>query len=446
MGSQPKAPDPMMSMLMQQQANSNAANQQQKTNMISQSTPYGSLDYSSDPNAPGGYRATQTLTPGLQNVFDQSVNNSLDAVKGASTLFGNNKASMTGMSPQFNPLAMNLENASSMSPLQNNNNTLSLNHVDPTLNQGSYKTDLNLQNANGNLGLQNNNPNLDLGFDANARRLSDLNKSTLDPYWKQQQNDFDQTMQNRGVVPGSVQYDNAYRNFNTAKSNAYNQADMNAYNTVAGNAATQFNANNSVVNQNNQNAQNQFNANMTALNANNQNAQNQFNAYNTGTGLNNQNAQNQFDANLSATGQNNQADTTAYTTNANTLNQNNQNTVTGYNADLSRINTNNQNALNYQNNNIQNLGASLQAYNAPFNTYAALNSGGQVNQPVQSIGLTQTPQASVQAPDYMGMASSNYGQQSANNNAFNSGLFGLGGSILGGFGTGIGARLGAGRT
>ena len=37
--------------------------------MINQYTPYGSLNYSSDPNAPGGYSATQTLSPAQQQIL-----------------------------------------------------------------------------------------------------------------------------------------------------------------------------------------------------------------------------------------------------------------------------------------------------------------------------------------------------------------------------------------
>ncbi|MGJ0507382.1 MAG: hypothetical protein ACR652_09645 [Methylocystis sp.] len=67
------SPNPMQSMMManslgaaQSQANTQAAQQQQKMNMVNQSTPYGSLNYVADPSFPGGYRATQTLTPEMQ--------------------------------------------------------------------------------------------------------------------------------------------------------------------------------------------------------------------------------------------------------------------------------------------------------------------------------------------------------------------------------------------
>ena len=47
------------------------------------------------------------------------------------------------------------------------------------------------------------------------------------------------------------------------------------------------------------------------------------------------------------------------------------------------------------------------------------------------MGLTQTPQETIQAPDYMGMAQNNYNTQMKSHDAMMGGLFGLGGSLLG---------------
>ena len=67
--SPPKPPDPYQT---REQLNSipQAAQKQQQMNMINQYTPYGSLNYTSDPNAPGGYSATQTLTPEQQQILN----------------------------------------------------------------------------------------------------------------------------------------------------------------------------------------------------------------------------------------------------------------------------------------------------------------------------------------------------------------------------------------
>lgn len=184
----PKQPDPMQSMMMsnmlgqqQSQANLQAAQQQQKMNMTPQSTMYGSLNYEKDPNSPNGYRAVQSYTPELQNI-----------------LSSNEKFSQ-GMSNTGNDLLANQGSA---------------------LGKG-----------------------VDLSYGANADRIAQLEQKTLDPMWQRRQNDFDQQMANRGVMPGSAAYDNAYRDFNTSKSDAYNNMFLNAYDKANNAAVSQFNTN-----------------------------------------------------------------------------------------------------------------------------------------------------------------------------------------------------------
>lgn len=184
----PKQPDPMQSMMMsnmlgQQQAaeNARAAKEQQRMNMTNQNTMYGSLSYKADPNSPSGYTATQAYTPEIQNILN-----------------GNVKFSQ-GMSDTGNAL---------------------------------------LASQGGALG-----KGVDLSYGANADRLAQLQQKTLDPMWSRRQNDFDQQMANRGVMPGSAAYDNAYRDFNTSKNDAYNNMFLNAYNTANNAAVSQFNTN-----------------------------------------------------------------------------------------------------------------------------------------------------------------------------------------------------------
>ena len=183
----PQAPNPMTSMLMssalnnqQQQANTQAAQQTQKMNMVNQSTPYGSLTYTADPNAPGGYSANQSLSAPLQGILNSNEGNTQAISSGVGQFLNNNMPGMT------NPL--------------------------------------------------------DLSYGANANRIAQIDSQTLDHQWKQNQNDFDQSMADRGVVPGSVAYDNASRDFNTSKNNAYNNMFLNAYNTANNAATTQYNA------------------------------------------------------------------------------------------------------------------------------------------------------------------------------------------------------------
>jgi hypothetical protein len=70
-------------------------------------------------------------------------------------------------------------------------------------------------------------------------------------------------------------------------------------------------------------------------------------------------------------------------------------------------------------------------YNSPINTLSALQSGSQITQP--GIGQTApTSQAGIQPANIAGMIQSNYQDQLAQSNAAMGGLFGLGGSLLGG--------------
>ena len=245
MGSQPSAPDPMMSSMVQAQMYKDAAKEQQRMNMVSQSTPYGTLDWQSDPTAPGGYRAVQSFNPEMQALFNANVGASTNAANTSNSVIDANKSRWA------NPL--------------------------------------------------------DLSYDANAGRIADLQRKTLDPQWQRQQNAFDQQMADRGVMPGSQAYDNSYRDFNTSKSDAYNNMFLKSWDMATNNA--------------------------------------------------------------------------------------------------------------------------LQEYNAPANLFSVLKNGGQIQQP--GMGLTQTPQETIQAPDYMGMAQNNYNTQMKSHDAMMGGLFGLGGSLMG---------------
>jgi hypothetical protein len=81
--SQPQAPDPSAVAAQQGQWNSFTAQQQQAMNMVGQDTPYGSLAYNqtgsstlTDPNGKQisvpQFTATQTLSPSQQAIFDQT--------------------------------------------------------------------------------------------------------------------------------------------------------------------------------------------------------------------------------------------------------------------------------------------------------------------------------------------------------------------------------------
>lgn len=74
-------------------------------------------------------------------------------------------------------------------------------------------------------------------------------------------------------------------------------------------------------------------------------------------------------------------------------------------------------------------------YNSPLNALTALRSGSQVSQP--GIGTTSTPTTAVQGTNISGLIQQNYQDELASSNAAMSGLFGLGGSLLGGLTKGL---------
>lgn len=74
-------------------------------------------------------------------------------------------------------------------------------------------------------------------------------------------------------------------------------------------------------------------------------------------------------------------------------------------------------------------GLGMQEQAQPYNLLSSLRQGTQP-------GFGSTPTASVQPPNYTGAVEQNYQQQVASTNALNQGLFGAGGTILGGWARG----------
>ena len=159
----PQAPDPYVTSAMQSGLNQQAAQQSQKDNMVSQTNPYGSLNYASDPNSPSGYRATTTLSAPEQAIFDQQTANQGQTGKDAAAM----------------------------------------------LNSGA--------------GVFSGQP-LDLGWSATESNLDALNRQRLDPQWQQASEQEAQSLANQGLQPGSAGYDNQMRTFNQGKNDAYNSS------------------------------------------------------------------------------------------------------------------------------------------------------------------------------------------------------------------------------
>lgn len=152
--------------------------------MVNQSNPYGSLTYSQTGTNPDGtpqYSANTTLNPTQQGLLDQS---------------NANKSAALGVANQY-----------------------------VTGGQGVFSG-----------------KGPDLSYNGTTAALDALNKARLDPQWAQNQDQLESKLAAQGLQPGTVAYDNATRNFNVAKNDAYNSANLADYALSSQNALNQWQA------------------------------------------------------------------------------------------------------------------------------------------------------------------------------------------------------------
>jgi hypothetical protein len=173
-GDAPKAPDPNVVAAAQTKSNKETAREQARLAMTGQTSDFGSVSYVSDPNSPSGYRAVQSLAPEEQALLAQQ--RDLRANLGDST------------------------------------NT-ALNNVSGMLAGGPF--DLTA---------------------ARGRELSDIQQTFLDPQWQQNDDALENQLINKGIRPGSPQYEIAKKQFSDQRQQAYNRMFLDAF-TTANNAA-----------------------------------------------------------------------------------------------------------------------------------------------------------------------------------------------------------------
>ncbi len=113
-----------------------------------------------------------------------------------------------------------------------------------TLNPGEqsiYNTGVQTRQNLGNIGTQQSakiGALLGTPFDINASRdtkIADIQKTFLDPQWKENEEAQRTQLFNTGARPGSQAYDTAMRDFSTNRQRAYDQSYLDSYN--AGNTA-----------------------------------------------------------------------------------------------------------------------------------------------------------------------------------------------------------------
>ena len=85
--------------------NQSAATDQQRMNMVNQQTPYGSLNYTSDPNSPGGYSANVALSQPQQDILNQQQGSKLNTGAAAQSLTSN-FGSLYGSPPNIDPSSL----------------------------------------------------------------------------------------------------------------------------------------------------------------------------------------------------------------------------------------------------------------------------------------------------------------------------------------------------
>lgn len=77
--------------------------------------------------------------------------------------------------------------------------------------------------------------------DATQSKIAQIQKGFLDPQWQQQQSALETQLINKGIRPGSEQYQREMRDFSTNRQRAYDQSYLDSYNTAQQSALTERN-------------------------------------------------------------------------------------------------------------------------------------------------------------------------------------------------------------
>ena len=174
--SPPPAPDYTGAATATAAGNVQAAQQAQQANMVNQYTPYGNLIYSQDP--------TSRFSSG-----NPSYSSNIDLSPTGAALLG-----------------------------QQNNVSLGLGNL--------------TQGALGQVGNTMSKPMDQSSVQATADQAYKNYTSRLDPQWQHNQDMTESQLVNQGLRPGTEAYDNAMRDFNNAKNDAYTQANTAAIGTM----------------------------------------------------------------------------------------------------------------------------------------------------------------------------------------------------------------------
>lgn len=176
--SAPKTPDPYAVAKSQTDSNVATAREQAKIGMTGQTTPWGSLNYVTDPNSPSGYRAVQSLSPEEEALLRQGQEL-----------------------------------------------------------QGQYG-----EAAQGALGRVTDTMGTPFDMSAaRATELTDIQRTLMDPQWNAREEALKTSLMNRGIREGDEQWANIMRDFSSGRDDAYNRMYLSGYDTANKAALTERN-------------------------------------------------------------------------------------------------------------------------------------------------------------------------------------------------------------
>jgi len=192
----PQAPDPFATAQAQTGYNINTATAQNLLNNVNQNTPYGNVSYYQNGVQRVGASPGTAATPGTGGFWNGSSWQSTGGSQGTPATEGWDVPTYTRQ-VNLNPNIQGLVNSIPRKPLD--------------LSWGS---------------LQNN--------------IFGLERNSLDPYWRQQTEQQNQSLANQGLTPGSQGYAAQQTQFGLNKSNAYNSAMLQAQGQAASDLSAQY--------------------------------------------------------------------------------------------------------------------------------------------------------------------------------------------------------------
>ncbi len=444
--SPPPAPNPEQTAAAQAKYNQQTAVSQYGLNATNQVTPQGSLTYRQIGNWEDGtprFEATQSYSPGEQGIFEtnqrarQNVGNIAEQQSARI-------AELLGKPFSFQGLPENVTSVNVGGIQPAGQITSSINGAGPIQSSLSSGSPITMRVSDTGMPIQSQiagagNIQTSYGptdYSSDRTKVEDAIYSRLNPQLDRDTAALQTQLINKGITPGSEQWNNAVDADNRSRTDARMQAVLaggQEQSRLAGLAqqAGQF-ANNAQAQQFGQNQAQQQAANAAQLQAYQQALANaqfantaQQQEFSQGQAMgefaNNAQAQ-QYAQNANNASFANQAQQQQYAQNAN-------NQQVAFNQALTNANlTNSQRQAMIQEQ------ATLR--NQPINEISALMSGSQVSAP----NYTSTPTPGIAPVDYLGAVQQNLNQQNLgynaqinSNNAFMSGLFGLGSAALGGW-------------